>query len=222
MARSQKSRTTRVFATSEERALQEALEALRAGQSVVFPTDTVYGVGCDLWQPEAIEHLYWAKRRPKKMPIPVLVSTARDVEKVARDIPLAFEEVADRFWPGGLTLILPRQASVPAILCAGGPTIAVRMPAHPWALKLIESAGGALAVTSANLSGHPAATTAQEALEELRGRVSVVIDGGECPGGMASTIVDLTKDPPVVLRMGPIGLPELQNVLPDLRLPRVP
>lgn len=218
MGNPEKRYTTRVCTTSEESALPKALKALHQGKSVVFPTDTVYGVGCDLWQPKAIERLYWAKRRPKQMPIPVLVSAPKHTHKVACDIPLSFEEVVDRFWPGGLTLILPRKPSVPSILCAGGDTIAVRMPAHPWALKLMEKAGGALAVTSANVSGRPAATTAEEALNELEGRVSLVIDGGECPGGMASTILDLTQDPPAILRAGPLGLRDLQEVLPRVCL----
>ncbi len=221
MADSEKRYTTHVCTTAEESALHKALKALRAGKSVVFPTDTVYGVGSDLWQPEAIERLYRAKRRPKQMPIPVLVSAPKYTYEVARDIPLSFEEVVDQFWPGGLTLILPRQSAVPSILCAGGDTIAVRMPAHLWALELIEKAGGALAVTSANVSGHPAATTAQEALNDLKGRVSLVIDGGECPGGMASTIVDLTENPPIILRAGPLGLCDLQEVLPRVRLCQV-
>lgn len=218
MANSEKRYTTHVCATSEEGAIPKALKTLRAGESVVFPTDTVYGVGCDLWRPDAIEHLYWAKRRPKQMPIPVLVSAPKYTHEVARDIPLSFEEVVDRFWPGGLTVILPRRSSVPPILCAGGDTIAVRMPAHRWGLELMEKAGGALAVTSANLSGRPAATTAQETLDDLEGRVSLVIDGGECPGGMASTIVDLTQDPPLVLRTGPLELDDLREVLPRVRL----
>ncbi len=218
MANSEKGHTTRVCTTAEESTLSKALKALRDGESVVFPTDTVYGVGCDLWQPEAIARLYRAKRRPKQMPIPVLVSAPKYIYEVARDVPLSFEEMVDRFWPGGLTLILPRRSSVPSVLCAGGSTIAVRMPAHLWALELIEKAGGALAVTSANLSGRAAATTAQEALNDLEGRVSLVIDGGECPGGMASTIVDLTQDPPGILRMGPLGLADLREVLPRVRL----
>ncbi|MEA3408510.1 MAG: L-threonylcarbamoyladenylate synthase [Chloroflexota bacterium] len=221
MKSSQERQATRLYATSDERAIPEALKALHTGECVVFPTDTVYGVGCDLWQPGAIAHLYWAKRRPRRMPIPVLVCAPKEVDQVAQDIPPSFEEVASRFWPGGLTLILPRRPCVPSILCAGGPTIAVRMPAHRWALKWIKSAGGALAVSSANLSGRATATTAQEALSNLRGRVAVIIDGGECPGGMASTIVDLTQDPPVVLRMGPLGLDDLQKVLPRIRLHHV-
>lgn len=218
MMNSEKRYTTHVCTTSEEGTLSKALEALRAGQSVVFPTDTVYGVGCDLWQSEAIARLYRAKRRPTQMPIPVLVSAPKYTHEVARDIPLSFEKVVDRFWPGGLTLILPRRPSVPSILCAGGDTIAVRMPAHLWALELIAKAGGAMAVTSANLSGHPAATTAQEALNDLEERVSLIIDGGECPGGMASTIVDLTENPPLILRTGPLGLRDLREVLPRVRL----
>ncbi|MFP3896334.1 MAG: L-threonylcarbamoyladenylate synthase [Anaerolineales bacterium] len=221
MADSEKRCITHICTSTEEGTLSKTLKALREGKSVVFPTDTVYGVGCDLWQSEAIARLYRAKRRPKEMPIPVLVSAPKYTHEVAQDVPLSFEKVVDQFWPGGLTLILPRRPAVPSILCAGGNTIAVRMPAHPWALELIEKAGGSLAVTSANLSGRPAATTAQEALDDLKGRVSLVIDGGECPGGMASTILDLTQDPPLILRTGPLGLHDLREVLPRVRLCRL-
>ena len=211
---------TRVYSTSSAKALPEALAILRGGGNVVFPTDTVYGVGCDLVQTEAIERLYWAKRRPKRLAIPILVSEPAQVSQVARDPSPLFDILAARFWPGGLTLILPRHPTVPVVLCAGGDTIAVRMPDHPFALRLIAAMGGALAATSANLSGRPSPRSASEALADLNGRVALLLDGGECPGGVASTIVDLVSDPPVLLRQGGLEVTTLRDLLPDLVVPR--
>lgn len=197
-------------------ALPVALGALRAGEAVVFPTDTVYGVASDVWSEEAVERLFWAKRRPHAMAIPILVSSPRHVGQVAVDLPDAFGPLTARFWPGGLTLVVPRHPAVPPLVSAGGPTIAVRMPDHPVALALIEAAGGVLAVTSANRSGRPAPVTADEALADLDGRVALVIDGGACPGGVASTVIDLVATPPRLLRTGGITPEALRQVLPDL------
>jgi L-threonylcarbamoyladenylate synthase len=201
---------------SDPRALSEALRALRQGQPVVFATDTVYGVGCDLWNPQAIERLFWAKRRPERMAIPVLVADVDGVQSVAREAPQALADLAGRFWPGGLTLVLRRREEVPAVLCAGGDTVAVRLPDHPFARRLIAAAGGALAVTSANISGEPAPRNAQEALLALQGRVALVVDGGPCAVGTASTLVDLVASPPVVLRQGALSFESLRAVLPEL------
>ncbi len=206
---------TRVLG-QDDQALGEALRALRDGQLVVFPTDTVYGVGCDIWQPEAVARLYWAKQRPQGMAIPILLSSAGHVHRVASELTRRFELVAERFWPGGLTLILPRHPDVPDIVSAGKDTIAVRMPNHPLALRLIEAMGGALAVTSANLSGRPSPKTAAEALADLGGRVAIVLDGGACQEGVASTIVDLVSAPPRLLRQGAIAVATLRQVLPNL------
>ena len=207
---------TRVYSAEDAAALDAALRALRAGRVVVFPTDTVYGIGGDPWSTEAVKRLYWAKQRPRDMAIPILVSAPRHVRQVAMELPEAFGRLTARFWPGGLTLVVPRRPSLPDVVCAGGASVAVRMPDHPVALALIEAAGGALAVSSANRSGSPAAVTAVEALADLEGRVAVVIDGGECPGGIASAVVDLVGRPPRLLRAGGIGLEALREIVPDL------
>lgn len=207
---------TRVLDANAPDAIQEAAAALRRGEVVVFPTDTVYGVGCDYRDPAAIERLYWAKQRPYKLAIPVLVSHPRHVSQVARSLPAAYEELTARFWPGGLTLIVPRLTSLPDILTAGGDTVAVRMPDHPVAQELIEAAGGAVAGTSANLSSRPSPCTAQQALADLDGRVHLLLDGGACPQGVASSIVDLCSTPPRLLRGGGLDPKLLREVLPDL------
>ncbi|NLG49029.1 MAG: threonylcarbamoyl-AMP synthase [Chloroflexi bacterium] len=207
---------TQVYPATDEIGVALAVRLLREGQVVAFPTDTVYGVGCDLWQPEAIERLYWVKQRPHQLAIPVLVATPQDVAQVASHLPASFAPLAERFWPGGLTLIVPRRPEVPDILCMGGPTVAVRMPDHPLALRLIAALGGALAVTSANLSGHPAPTTATEVLADLQGRVPLILDGGRCAEGVASTIISLVADPPVLLRRGAISVETLRQAVPSL------
>jgi len=202
--------------------LSVAVSALARGESVVFPTDTVYGVGCDLWQADAIERLYWVKQRPRHLAIPILVSSLVVVRQVAHlggldaEQDRRFDALLARFWPGALTVIVPRLDRVPEILCAGQSTVAIRMPDHSVARELIAMMGGAMAVTSANLSGHPSPTTAEDALQDLRGRVPVVLDGGPCPGGIASSIIDLVSNPPRLLRPGGIELEQLREALPDL------
>jgi L-threonylcarbamoyladenylate synthase len=216
MTESERAVQTRVLPADAPNAIAQAAETLRGGGLVVFPTDTVYGVGCDYRNPRAIARLYWAKRRPYELAIPVLISHPRHVSQVARAMPPAYAALAARFWPGGLTIILPRLDALPAILCAGGDTVAVRMPDHPAALALLSAAGGAVAATSANLSGRPSPQTAQDALADLDGRVELVLDGGACPQGIASSIVNLCTDPPRLLRGGGLDAALLREVLPDL------
>ena len=211
---------TRTYVASDDQAVSEALRALRCGELVVFPTDTVYGVGCDPWQVEAVKRLYWAKQRPANMAIPILVSGAAQVMQVASEIPALFAPLVERFWPGGLSVVVRRRPLVPDILCAGRDTVAVRMPAHPLALRLIAGMGGVLGATSANLSGRPAARTAHQALASLNGRVAIALDGGPCPGGVASSIVDLTANPPVLLRQGALDASTLRELLPALVVAR--
>jgi L-threonylcarbamoyladenylate synthase len=207
---------TRVYKSTNPRAMPEALDVLRQGQVVGLPTDTVYGVGCDPWRIDALDRLYWAKRRPKSMAIPVLLSCPEDVARVARDLPAFFDALAQRFWPGGLTLVVPRRPEVPDLLSSGAPSVAVRVPNHAVALRLIAGFGGLLAVTSANISGHPSPITADQVLADLRGRIAVLIDDGECRGGVASSLVDLTTDPPILLREGALTIETLRQTLPAL------
>ncbi|MBN1399512.1 MAG: threonylcarbamoyl-AMP synthase [Anaerolineae bacterium] len=199
-------------------AVSEAVAALRAGELVVFPTDTVYGVACDPWREDSLEALYWAKQRPRSLAIPLLVSAPEQVVQAAWRWPASFSELVSHFWPGGLTVILPKHGRVPAILSAGHDTVAVRMPDHPLALEIIAQMGGALAVSSANLSGKPSPSRAEEAWADLQGRVALVLDGGPCPGGVASSIVDLSIEPPVLLRSGALQADMLRRYLPNLRL----
>jgi L-threonylcarbamoyladenylate synthase len=208
---------TRVLPASDPAALDEAVALLTAGLVVAFPTDTVYGVGCDLWREDAIERLYRAKGRPSRLAIPVLVAGADIVSRVGHlDGPAA--ELCSRFWPGALTVVVRKRPDVPDLLTSGQPTVAVRMPDHAFALDLIARVGGALATTSANISGRPAPETAEAVLADLQGRIPLLLDGGPAPVGVPSSIVDLASEPPRLLREGALSLEVLREALPALVL----
>jgi len=193
-----------VLPADSQDAITQAAEILIAGGLVVFPTDTVYGVGSHALDAATVERLYIAKERPRNMAIPVLLASPTDLPLVVRHVPPVAHLLAEAFWPGALTLVLPRQPALPAVLTAGGDSVAVRVPDHPVARALIAALGAPLAATSANLSGRPSPVTAQEATAQLGGRVALVLDGGPCPGGVPSTVLDLTSEPPRVLRSGPV------------------
>ena len=195
---------TRILSTNDPSALAAALDVLRHGGVIAFPTDTVYGVGAHAFQPEAVRQLYVAKNRPAEKAIPLLIASAADLSLVAAEVPKIAWRLADRFWPGGLTLVVPRHPRVPDAV-SSGPTVAVRVPDHSFPLALIAALDAPLAATSANLSGQPSPTTTDQVIAQLRGRVALILDGGPCPGGVPSTVVDVTVDPPVILRHGAIS-----------------
>lgn len=204
---------THVVSADRPGALAQAAAVLRAGGLVAFPTDTVYGVGAHALLPDAVARLYTAKVRPEGKAIPLLLADAADIERVSRDLPpLAWRLIA-AFWPGALTLVVPRSAWLPDIVTAGGPTVAVRLPDHPTPRALARALGAPLAATSANLSGQAEATTAAEVLAQLEGRIELLLDGGVCAGGVASTVLDLTVYPPAILRAGALDLAPLQRLL---------
>jgi L-threonylcarbamoyladenylate synthase len=207
---------TQVVLADDPRTIERARHLLRSGEVIAFPTDTVYGVGVHAFYPEAAAALYAVKNRPKSKAIPILVAQTEDVTRVARRIPAIAWDLAQRFWPGGLTLVLPRAERVPSVVTAGGDTVAIRCPDHPIPLALAKTIGAPLAATSANLSGQLSPTSALQVVEQLAGRVPLIIDGGECPGGVPSTVVDLSVSPPRLLRTGAISAGELLNLLPDL------
>ena len=192
---------------------RRAVALLRAGQLVAFPTDTVYGVGAVLWDDKAVRKLYEAKLRPADKAIPVLLADASDLSLVATNPSQDALRLAERFWPGPLTLVVPRAEGVPDEVTAGGATVAVRVPDHDLARALIRAACAPLATTSANLSGQPSPVTAQEVAAQLGSRIPLVLDGGPCPGGLASTVVDLTGPTPVILRPGPVSIQEILSAL---------
>ncbi|MCX7683302.1 MAG: L-threonylcarbamoyladenylate synthase [Anaerolineae bacterium] len=202
-------------------ALQRAIEVLEAGGLVAFPTDTVYGLAAKPWDVAAVARIYEAKCRPAERAIPLLLSDAGQLERVAVVTPQMRQQLdllIDRFWPGGLTLVLPKSEVVPEIV-SQGPTVAVRVPDLPLALALIKGVHGVLAVTSANISGQPSPVTAQEVEEQLAGRIDLIIDGGPVRGGVPSTILDCTVSPPALLRRGAIPEEALSAVIGPLRAP---
>jgi len=180
----------------------EAVAYLRRGLVVAFPTDTVYGVGAHSGLPGGIRRLYEVKRRSRSKAIPLLIADADELEDVALDVPSLARELAGEFWPGGLTLILAKSPSVSDELTGGGGTVGVRVPDHEVTLTLIRRLGAPLAATSANLSGQAEAVTAEEVRMFLAEGLALVLDGGSCPGGVPSTVVDLTVAPAQIRRRG--------------------
>lgn len=207
---------TQVVLAEDPETIHHARQLLRSGEVIAFPTDTVYGVGAHAFRPEAVAALYAVKNRPMSKAIPILVAQIDDMARVARQVPAIAWNLAERFWPGGLTLVLPCAEKVPSVVTAGGDTVAIRCPDHPIPLALANAIGAPLAATSANLSGQPSPTTARQVVGQLAGRVPLVIDGGECPGGVASTVIDLSTDPPRLLRTGAVSVGELASLLPNL------
>ncbi|MCC2322873.1 L-threonylcarbamoyladenylate synthase [Cellulomonas xiejunii] len=199
-------------------AIDEAVNAVGRGELVVLPTDTVYGIGADAFDPRAVQRLLDAKGRGRQMPPPVLIPDVRTLDGLATDVPDTVRALAEAFWPGGLTVILRAQPSLAWDLGETHGTVALRMPDHPAALALLRRTGP-LAVSSANLTGRPAATTATEAYDQLGDRVAVLLDAGAAPGGVASTIVDATGPALRVVRLGAVDLAALAAVAPVMAPP---
>jgi L-threonylcarbamoyladenylate synthase len=202
---------TEIITASSPDAIQQALEVLQAGGLVAFPTDTVYGVGALAFDSQAAESIYKAKDRPIEKAIPVLIGDAEDITKISSEVPLMAKKLAERFWPGPLTLIVPRHLSLPDSVSATN-TVGVRVPDHIVARSVLRAAGP-MAVTSANLSGQPSPSTAQEVFAQLNGRIALIVDGGNTPGGVPSTLVDCTGSQPIVVRQGPISLNQILFIM---------
>ena len=198
---------TRIMSADNKEWLPRALEILRNGGLVAFPTDTVYGLGALAFDGKAVESIYLAKDRPVEKAIPVLIWDVSDLEKISDDIPERTRALASRFWPGPLTVLVPKKPTLPESVSATA-TVAVRVPDHAVARELLRAAGP-MAVTSANLSGQASPSTAQEVLAQLNGRIDLILDGGTTPGGVPSTLVDCSSNEIKILRPGPITLAEL-------------
>jgi L-threonylcarbamoyladenylate synthase len=209
-------RTQVLEATPE--ALTRAAEVIRAGGLVAFPTETVYGLGADALSAAAVARIFEAKERPKGNPLIVHVADATALDEVAVRVTDRAREVVASFWPGPLTLVLDRAAAVPLITTGGLDTVAVRAPAHPVAQALIRAAGRPLAAPSANRSGRPSPTRAPHVLEDLGGRIELILDGGSTSVGLESTVLDMTTEPPTMLRPGGVTLEQLEAHLGRVRL----
>lgn len=194
---------TEYLDASDPGAVARAAQWLRLGEVLIFPTDTLYGIGVDAFNAAALARLYTVKQRSLEKGIPVLLGDPADLPRVARNVPSLARELTGRFWPGPLTLIMPRHESLPENL-SPNENVAVRIPDHDLARAVIQAAGGAVATSSANLSGERPALDAGEAFEFFNGRVAAVLDGGPVQYGEPSTVLDCTTMPPRILRQGPI------------------
>lgn len=209
-------RVVRVAQSGLEAAAAAAAEALAGGGLIVMPTDTVCGLAASLERPDAIAAIFRAKGRPAEMSLPVLVASIAEAQDLVPGELEAHEELLARHWPGALTVIVQASPRIPPEVSAGRSTVGLREPASEVARAILHAAGGALAVTSANISGEPPAVGVVELSDKLLRNVALVIDAGQCPGGVASTVLDLSTRPPRVLREGPIGVEQLRRLLPDL------
>lgn len=196
--------------------IQRAGEILQKGGLVAFPTETVYGLGGDALNPDSSKKIYAAKGRPSDNPLIVHIAEMDALSKITEEIPDTAWKLAETFWPGPLTMILPKSDAVPRETTGGLDTVAVRMPSHAVALALIRAAGGYVAAPSANTSGRPSPTKASFVAEDLNGKIEMILDGGEVGIGLESTIVDLTVEPPQILRPGYITREMLRDVLGEV------
>ena len=209
----------RVDAAAPERAaVRRAAAAIAAGKLVAFPTDTVYGIGCRPDDERAVNAVYEAKGRPRRLPLVLFIASGDDLGHYAAAMTPELERAARHFWPGPLTVIVRARPEAPPALASRG-TFGIRVPRHAVALRLVEACGGALATTSANVSGRGATSDPQRVLEQLRGKIALLLDAGRTPLGVESTVVDFTTRPPEVLRAGAIGPDELRAVIGRLRAP---
>jgi L-threonylcarbamoyladenylate synthase len=204
----------------EAPAIAEAAACLRRGGLVAFPTETVYGLGVSALDAAAVRRLFEAKGRPADDPLIVHVATASAIAPLVAALPSAVEPLAARFWPGPLTIVLPRSARVPDEVTAGLATVAIRVPAHPVAQALLRAAGMPVAAPSANLFSRPSPTSAAHVLEDLAGRIDIVLDGGTTEVGVESTVLDLSGDVPTVLRPGAVTVDMLREILGPVQLRR--
>ncbi len=198
--------------------IEVAAQFIRKGGLVAFPTETVYGLGADALNADAVLALFEAKKRPLDNPPIVHIAEQSEVFRLVEEVPKKAELLMKQFWPGPLTLVFKRSSIVPTVTVAGLDTVAVRMPKHKVALALIRQSGCPIAAPSANLAGKPSPTTAQHVFEDLNGRIDVILDGGATNIGVESTVVDLSVDPPMVLRPGGTPFEALKQVFGDMRL----
>ncbi len=205
-------RPTEVLPISPD-SIARAAAAIRAGKLVAFPTETVYGLGANALDVAAVSGIFEAKGRPATNPVIVHVASFGEAETLVTTMPPLARVVAERFWPGPLTLVMPRGPNVPDIVTAGGSTVAVRVPAHPVAQDLLRACGVPIAAPSANRSTCLSPTRPEHVLRGLNHRIDILLDGGPCPGGLESTVLDLTTDPPTLLRPGLISVRELEKTI---------
>jgi L-threonylcarbamoyladenylate synthase len=200
----------------EEKLILEGAKFIKEGKLVAFPTETVYGLGANGLDEEAVKKIFIAKGRPQDNPLILHVSSIEDVKPLVKSISKDAEMLMKRFWPGPLTILFRKSNKVPNIITAGLNTVAIRMPNHPVAIELIKNSGVPIAAPSANTSGKPSPTSADHVIEDLYGKVHMIIDGGNTGVGLESTVLDLTEKIPMILRPGGITLEDLQKIIPQV------
>ena len=193
--------------------IREAARLLQRGEVVAFPTETVYGLGADATLGEAIAKIFAAKGRPSDNPLIVHIASVEQLGQVVTDVPNYAKKLMDAFWPGPLTLVLPKSAEISSVTTAGLSTVGVRVPDHPTALRLLEAANIPIAAPSANVSGRPSPTKAAHVFEDLNGKIPAILDGGDCEIGLESTVLDCTTEIPVILRPGNVSKEQMEAVI---------
>jgi len=202
----------------EKKLIQKAAQIIKRGGLVAFPTETVYGLGANALDKKAVRKIFTVKQRPLDNPLIVHIANKKDLVGLVKEIPKEVEVLAKKFWPGPLTIIFLKKEIVPDEVTAGGKTVALRIPKNKIALELIKAAGVPVAAPSANLAGKPSSTTAQDVFEDFGDRVDLILDGGKTKIGIESTVVDVTVNPPVLLRPGGVSFSELKKILKNLKL----
>lgn len=206
---------TKVIKSNE---IEQAAKCLKCGGTVVFPTETVYGLGGDAFNDSAIDKIYKAKGRPSDNPLIVHIADINDLKILAKEISADSQKLIDAFWPGPLTIIFPKNDEVHLRVTGGLDTVAVRFPSNKIAQELIKKSGVLVAAPSANLSGSPSPTVCRHVIDDLFGRVDYIIDGDNCKIGLESTVIDMTGTVPVILRPGGITLEQIKYILPNVEL----
>ncbi|NMA48987.1 MAG: threonylcarbamoyl-AMP synthase, partial [Tissierellia bacterium] len=201
----------------DKKILNEAVQIVRAGGTVVFPTETVYGLGANGLNEEAVMKIFKAKGRPADNPLILHIYSIGHVEALVKNIPETAEKCMEAFWPGPLTILFKKSSKVPKIITAGLDTVAIRMPKNNIALELIKEANIPIAAPSANVSGRPSPTSAKHVIDDLDGKVDMIIDGGDTGIGIESTVLDLSGDIPVILRPGAVTIEDLKKIIPNVK-----
>lgn len=202
---------TEILSSTDEN-IEKAGKLLKSGEVVGIPTETVYGLAADATNPEAVSKIFKAKGRPQDNPLIVHIADKSDIEKYARDIPDIAYRIADKFWPGPLTMVLPKKDIIPETTSGGLDTVGLRFPSNIIAQKIIRSAGVPLAAPSANLSGKPSTTTAKHVFDDMNGKIPAIIDGGACSVGVESTVISFSEDNVIILRPGLVSREDLLTV----------
>jgi len=193
--------------------IKKCASVLRTGGTAAFPTDTVYGLGADVYNDKAVEKIFTVKRRPLNLPLPILIAEMSQLNELATDIPQVARKLITKFWPGAFTIVFTKSTGFNSLALAGSNNVAVRMPGHALTLRLIKETGHPIVGTSANLHNRPAPLTAAEVREQLGTEVDFILDGGTCPGGVESTIVEINGDKTIILRKGAIPEKDLLEFL---------